>query len=174
MKTYHNLCIKCHAYTMYPAWNIHLLILYTPHHADQSQQPTVLCTHLPDQCTAIYPSVVTRISIPLQYAWTLPTAPKMQHQSPLTMRNHQVRMRISRQYLWTMNIGQQRWFQERTFCIHENGLPNNVCSYPCPYEHIGTATYIDSLDLSDISDLEDHFLTTSDDEDLPGLEEVPY
>ena len=22
---------------------------------------------------------------------------------------------------------------ERTFCIHENGLPNNVCQYPCPY-----------------------------------------
>ena len=63
---------------------------------------------------------------------------------------------------------------ERTFCIHENGLPNNVCSYPCPYGYNGTASYIDSLDLSDISDLEDHFLTTSDDEELPGLEEVPY
>ena len=57
---------------------------------------------------------------------------------------------------------------EQTFCIHENGLPNNVCSYPCPYGHIGTALYIDSLDLSDISDLEDHFLTTSDEEDLPA------
>ena len=63
---------------------------------------------------------------------------------------------------------------ERTFCIHENGLPNNVCSYPCPYGYNGTTSYIDSLDLSDISDLEDHFLTTSDDEELPGLEEVPY
>ena len=52
---------------------------------------------------------------------------------------------------------------ERTFCIHENGLPNNVCSYPCPYGTNGTSLYIDSLDLSDISDLEDHFLTTSDD-----------
>ena len=63
---------------------------------------------------------------------------------------------------------------ERTFCIHENGLPNNMCSYPCPYGYNGTSLYIDSLDLSDISDLEDHFLTTSDDEELPGLEEVPY
>ena len=63
---------------------------------------------------------------------------------------------------------------ERTFCKHENGLPNNVCSYPCPYGHNGTTSYIDSLGLSDISDLEDHFLTTSDDEELPGLEEVPY
>ena len=70
---------------------------------------------------------------------------------------------------WTTEI-----IPERTFCIHENGLPNNVCSYPCPYGTNGTASYIDSLDLSDISDLEDHFLTTSDDKELPGLEEVPY
>ena len=70
---------------------------------------------------------------------------------------------------WSMEM-----MPERTLCIHENGLPNNVCSYPCPYGHNGTASYIDSLDLSDISDLEDHFLTTSDDEELPGLEEVPY
>ena len=60
---------------------------------------------------------------------------------------------------------------ERTLCIHENGLLNSVCSYPCPYGHNGTASYIDSLDLSDISDLEDHFLTTSDEEELPTLEE---
>ena len=66
---------------------------------------------------------------------------------------------------------------ERTFCIHENGLPNNICSYPCPYGSNNTVSYIDSLDLSDVLDLEDHFLTTSDEEELPGLEEmkeVPY
>ena len=78
----------------------------------------------------------------------------------------------------TVPIDNEYWSTEmvpdRTFCIHENGLPNNVCSYPCPYGHNGTALYIDSLDLSDISDLEDHFLTTSNDEELPGLEEVPY
>ena len=60
---------------------------------------------------------------------------------------------------------------EQTLCIHENGLPNSVCSYPCPYGHNGTTLYIDSLDLSDISDLEDHFLITSDDKELPTLEE---
>ena len=63
---------------------------------------------------------------------------------------------------------------ERTLCIHENGLPNSICSYPCPYEANNTTSYIDSLYLSNISDIEDHFLTTSDDEELPGLEEVPY
>ena len=62
----------------------------------------------------------------------------------------------------------------RTFCIHENGLPNNMCLYPCPYGTNGTASYIDSLDLSDISDIKDHFLTTSHEEELPGLEEAPY
>ena len=64
---------------------------------------------------------------------------------------------------------------ERTFCIHENGLPNNVCQYPCPYGNNNeSVSYMDSLDLSDISDYKDYMLTTSDDEDLPGLEEVPY
>ena len=83
-----------------------------------------LNTHLPDQCTtAVYPSVVTRISTPPQYAWTLPIAPEMQHQSPLMMRNHQVRMRISRQYLWMMNIGQQRWFQKEHSAYMRMGCP---------------------------------------------------
>ena len=63
---------------------------------------------------------------------------------------------------------------ERTFCIHENGLPNNVCQYPCPYGNNDAASYMDSLDLSDISNYEDYMMTTSDDEELPGLEEVPY
>ena len=63
---------------------------------------------------------------------------------------------------------------ERTFCIHENGLPNNVCQYPCPYGNSNTASYMDSLDLSDISDYKDYMMTTSDDEEIPGLEEVPY
>ena len=64
---------------------------------------------------------------------------------------------------------------ERTFCIHENGLPNNVCQYPCPYgNNNNSVSYMDSLDLSDISDYEDYMMTTSNDEELPGLEEVPY
>ena len=64
---------------------------------------------------------------------------------------------------------------ERTFYIHENGLPNNVCQYPCPYgNNNDSVSYMDSLDLSDISDYEDYMLTTSDNEDLPGLEEVSY
>ena len=67
---------------------------------------------------------------------------------------------------WTTELA-----PERTFCIHKNGLPNNICSHPCPYgPNSNTVSYIDSLDLSDVSDLEDHFLTTSDEEELPALE----
>ena len=33
---------------------------------------------------------------------------------------------------------------------------------------------MDSLDLRNISDYEDYMMTTSDNEELPGLKEVPY
>ena len=62
---------------------------------------------------------------------------------------------------------------ERTFCIHEQGLPHNLCQYPCPYGSNNIPSYMDSLDLSDILDYEDYMVTSSD-EDIPGLEEVPY
>ena len=79
----------------------------------------------------------------------------------------------------TVPIDDDHWTAEmvleRTFCIHENGLPNNVCQYPCPYgNNNDSVSYMDSLDLSNNSDYEDYLLTTSDDEELPGLEEVPY
>ena len=75
----------------------------------------------------------------------------------------------------TVPLDNEFWSMEMVpewlLCIHENRFPNNRCSYPCPYGYNGTASYIDSLDLSDISDIEDHFLTTSDKEELPALEE---
>ena len=78
----------------------------------------------------------------------------------------------------TVPLDDEHWMAEivpeRTFCIHENGLPNNVCQHPCPYGNSDTVSYMDSLDLSDILDYEDYMMTTSDDEDLPGMEEVPY
>ena len=60
---------------------------------------------------------------------------------------------------------------ERTFCILEHGLPHNLCQ--SPYGNNDTASYMDSLDLSDISDYEDYMVTSSD-EELLGMEEVPY
>ena len=79
----------------------------------------------------------------------------------------------------TVPINDEHWTTEiapdRTFCIHENGLPNNVCQYPCPYgNNNNSISYMDSLDLSNISDYEYYMMTTSNNEELPGLEEVPY
>ena len=51
---------------------------------------------------------------------------------------------------------------------------NNVCQYPCSYGDNNAAPYMDSLDLSNISNYEDYMMTASDDKELPGLEEVPY
>ena len=62
---------------------------------------------------------------------------------------------------------------ERTFSIHENGLPHNLCQYPCPYGSNNTPSYMDSLDLSDISNYEEYMVTSSD-EEIPGMEEVLY
>ena len=62
---------------------------------------------------------------------------------------------------------------ERTFCIHKHGLPYNSCQHPCPYENYNTVSYMDSLDLSDILDYEGYMVTSSD-EEIPGMEEVPY
>ena len=148
---------------MYPAWNMHLSTLHTEHPTNQLHQPVILHTCLPDQCATAYPSVVTVIQ------WTLHIVPVKQPQNPLTIEDKDFQ---------TVPLDDEHWstemIPERTFCRHENGLSNNVCSYPCPYDHNGSTSYKDSLDLSDISDLEDHFLTTSNDEELPGLEEVPY
>ena len=77
----------------------------------------------------------------------------------------------------TVLLDDEHWtFKEapkRTFCIHEQGLLHNLCQYPCPYEHHNTISYMDSLDLSDISDYEDYMVTSSDEEIL-GMEEVLY
>ena len=79
----------------------------------------------------------------------------------------------------TVPIDDEHWttemVPERTFCIHDNGLPNNVCQYPYHYgNNNNSVSYVDSLDLSDISDYKDYMMTTSNNEELPGLEEVPY
>ena len=74
-------------------------------------------------------------------------------------------------------LDDEHWTSEetpdRTFCIHKHGLPHNLCQYPCPYGSNNTPSYIDSLDLSDILDYEDSMVTSSD-EEIPGMEEVPY
>ena len=74
-------------------------------------------------------------------------------------------------------LDDEHWTTEevpkRTFCIHEHRLPHSLCQYPCPYGSNNTVSYMDSLDLSDILDYKDYMVTSSD-EELPGMEEVPY
>ena len=73
----------------------------------------------------------------------------------------------------TVLIDDEHWttemVPERTFCLHENGLPNNVCQYPCPYGNNNTVLYMDSLDLIDISDYEDYMMTTSDEQRIARI-----
>ena len=77
----------------------------------------------------------------------------------------------------TVPLDDEHWTSEempqRTFCIHEQGLPHNLCQYPCPYGSNNIPSYMDSLDLSDILDYEDYMITSSD-EDIPGMGEVSY
>ena len=60
-----------------------------------------------------------------------------------------------------------------TLCIHEHALPHGLCPYPFPYVNYQIPSYVDSLDLSDISYFEDIMITSSD-EDIPSLEDMPY
>ena len=68
---------------------------------------------------------------------------------------------------------------DRHLCIHEQTQPHFLCSYPCQYsldllpstpEDAPTSFY-ETMDLSDISDLQDVITTTSD-EEIPALEDI--
>ena len=61
----------------------------------------------------------------------------------------------------------------RTLCIHEHGLPHGLCPYPCPYANYLMPSYMDSLDLSNISDFENYMVTFSN-EDIPTFKNTPY
>ena len=60
------------------------------------------------------------------------------------------------EYFQKVPLDDEHWTSEetleRTLCIHEHGLLHGLCQYPCPYMNYNTISYIDSLDLSDISD----------------------
>ena len=77
----------------------------------------------------------------------------------------------------TVPLDDEHWtseeMPERTFCIHEQGLPHNLGHYPCPYGSNNIPSYMYSLDLSDILDYEDYMVTSSE-KDIPGMEGVPY
>ena len=77
----------------------------------------------------------------------------------------------------TVPLDDEHWtseeIPERTLCIHEQGLPHGLCPYPCPYANFQMPSYMDSLDLSDISDFKDYMVTSSN-EDIPAFEDMSY
>ena len=74
----------------------------------------------------------------------------------------------------TVPLDDKHWDMEeipdRHLCIHEQSILHELCPYTCPYLDYTSASYYDTLDLSDISKFED-LMTTSSDEDIPDLEE---
>ena len=77
------------------------------------------------------------------------------------------------------------WLQDpvpdRHLCIHEQSQLHYQCPYQCPYRldlpHSSpedeTAHYYEMMDLSDVSDIQEVMMTTSD-EDIPDLEDILY
>ena len=126
--TYQHLCKKQHTYTTFPAWNMCLSIWHTLHLAAQLPHQTMV-HHKPlqDQCTATY-----------QFTSNSSENDRNQDSSP----EHS----DEEEDFQTVPMDDEHWMTdmvpERTFCIHENGLPNNVCQYPCPYGNSYTLPHI--------------------------------
>ena len=77
----------------------------------------------------------------------------------------------------TISLDDEHWTTEeipdRPLCIDEHSLPHGLCLYPCPYLDYQASYYYDSMDLSDISKLDD-LMTTSSDEDILALDDIGY
>ena len=157
---YPHLCRKPLTYTTCPAWNKYPLIQHTPH-------LTAQILH----CTVVHHQPPPR---PVHCHLSFTSDSSESDKDPNSTPEHS----DEEEDFQTGPIDDEHWttdiVPERTFCIHENGLPNNVCQYPCPYGNTDTVSYMGSLHLSNILDYEDYMKTTSDHEELPGLEEVPY
>ena len=74
----------------------------------------------------------------------------------------------------TVPLDDAHWDMEeipdRHLCIQKHSL---LCPYPCPNSDYQASSYYDTLDLSNISELED-LMTTSSNEDIPALKDVEY
>ena len=63
---------------------------------------------------------------------------------------------------------------DRHLCIHNHSVLHSLCPYPCLYMDYISASYHDTLDLSDIAEFEDLMMASSD-EDIPALDdEIGY
>ena len=66
---------------------------------------------------------------------------------------------------WTAGLA-----PDRLLCTHSHQLPHELCIFPCPYTNYLTPTYLQDMNLSDISESEDYMVVSSD-EDIPSLEQ---
>ena len=119
----------------------------------------------PGQYTDDYPSVQQMTTTPLL---TLHITPKATPEHSEDEEEEDIQMVPLNDDHWA-----SKEIPERTLCIHEHGLPHGFCPYPCPYANYQIPSYIDSLDLSDISEFEDYMVTSSN-EDIPALEDTLY
>ena len=103
------------------------------------------------------------------FSWVLPG-----HQ-PSSSLPHVLTLKKMKRIFKIISLDDNHWITdpvpERCQCIHEHSQPHSLCCCPCPYTDSTPASYQDTLDLSDVSDLED-VMTTSSDEDIPALEDI--
>ena len=82
-------------------------------------------------------------------------------------------MKIFRWYLWMMNTGLLKKHLKELFVSMNMDYRITYANTHVLMRTITLSSYMDSLDLSDISDYEDYMVTSSD-EEIPGMEEVLY
>ena len=119
------------------------------------------------------------VDIPSPYSTTLSQNPMGSVQQPLSKSLYTICDDLKEDKeeddFQTVALNDNHWttdeIPDRHLCIHKHSPPHSMCLYPCPYMDYTPASYQDSLDLSDFSDLED-MMTTSSDEDVPALEDV--
>ena len=74
----------------------------------------------------------------------------------------------------TVPLDDDHWTDEQIpngpLCVHSHLLQHKHCTFPCPSVDYLTSSYLNELDLSDISEFEDYMATSSDD-DIPSLED---
>ena len=84
-----------------------------------------------------------------------------------------MRKRIFRWYHWMMNTGPLKKSLKELFAYTNMDYHITYANTHALMGAMTSVSYMDSLDLSDILDYEDYMVTSSDEEIL-GMEEVPY
>ena len=156
---------KCQESTTFPASNMSHLTQIHSHH-ETHYKP------YPDQCTYDCHLVHQMMTLPQKSPYQILGQLQQMLQSTQKTKNKE-----EEEDFQTVPLNDDHWtskeIPERTLCIHEHGLPHGLCPYPCPYVNYQVSSYVDSLDLSDISEFEDYMVTSSD-EDIQALEDMPY